>query len=45
MEEFRCISCKKLLFKGKFIGTVQIMCNRCKKIVEIECQLQEHQSN
>lgn len=43
MEEFRCKNCHKLLFKGMFIGVIQIMCNRCKKITEIECQY-EHQS-
>lgn len=43
MEEFRCLNCNKLLFKGKYIGTIEILCNRCKKIVRIECL--EHQSN
>lgn len=28
--DFRCKKCNKLLFKGKFIGKVEIVCNRCK---------------
>ena len=44
MEEHRCKGCHKLLFKGKFIGLIQIMCGRCKKMNEIECQVKEHQS-
>lgn len=44
MSDFRCMKCNKLLFKGKYIGTIQIMCSRCKKINEIECQKKEHQS-
>lgn len=44
MEEHRCKNCHKLLFKGKFIGLIYIMCGRCKKINEIECQIKEHQS-
>ena len=42
MEEVRCKNCHKLLFKGNFVGVIQILCNRCKKINQIECQL-EHQ--
>ena len=30
MIEQRCKRCNKLLFKGKFIGKVEIICNRCK---------------
>ena len=46
MEEIRCQHCHKLLFKGNFIGIIQIMCGRCKKINGIECQLkEEHQSS
>jgi phage FluMu protein Com len=45
MEEFRCQNCHRLLFKGEYLGVIQIMCGRCKKINEIECQLkEEHQS-
>ena len=36
MEEIRCIHCNKLLFKGKYTGTIEIMCNRCKKLIKIE---------
>jgi phage FluMu protein Com len=43
MIEYRCISCNKLLLKGKFKGIIEILCNRCKKLNKIECQ--EHQSN
>lgn len=38
MIEFRCQKCKRLLFKGKYTGTIQIKCNKCKTINEIECQ-------
>ena len=30
MKEVRC-KCNKLLFKGSFIGTIEIICPRCKK--------------
>ena len=43
MEEYRCKNCNRLLFKGKFVGIIQILCHRCKKINEIECQRKEHQ--
>ena len=42
MIEFRCQKCKRLLFKGEYIGTIQIKCNKCKQINEIECQKKEH---
>ena len=35
MKEFRC-ACGQLLFKGDFIGSVEIKCRRCKKIKYIE---------
>lgn len=38
MIEFRCQNCKKLLFKGKYEGVIQVKCNKCKQINEIECQ-------
>lgn len=45
MIEFRCQKCKRLLFKGNYTGTIQIKCNKCKIINEIECQVKkEHQS-
>lgn len=36
MLEYRCKYCNKLLFKGKYIGTIEILCNRCKTINNIE---------
>ena len=45
MKEHRCKKCNKLLFKGKFIGIIEILCSRCKEINRIECQVkEEHQS-
>lgn len=45
MTEFRCQNCKKLLFKGEYKGVIQVKCNKCKQINEIECQVKkEHQS-
>ena len=38
MTEFRCRNCKRLLFKVKYLGIIQIMCTRCKKLNEIECK-------
>lgn len=35
MLEFRCTNCNKLLFKGDYRGTIQVMCSRCKTINEI----------
>lgn len=45
MKEYRCGMCNKLLFKGNFIGTIEILCNRCKKIIEINAERLERQSN
>lgn len=43
-EEYRCKECHKLLFKGKFIGIIEILCNRCKKINKIKSvRKTEHQ--
>lgn len=42
MIDFRCQKCKKLLFKGEYEGTIQIKCNKCKEINEIECRKKEH---
>ena len=39
MKEYRCKHCNKLLFKGKYFGIIEILCNRCKKINQKE----EHQ--
>lgn len=41
MIEYRCKKCNKLLFKGKYKGTIEILCNRCRILNIIECQ--EHQ--
>lgn len=42
MKEYRCKQCNKLLFKGKFIGLIEVLCNRCKQVNKIterqECQ-------
>lgn len=38
MLEFRCTKCNKLLFKGKYLGIIQIMCTRCKTINEINIE-------
>ena len=35
MEEYRCKTCNKLLFKGSFKGLIEIKCNRCGKIQPI----------
>lgn len=43
MIDFRCQNCKKLLFIGEYVGVIQIKCNKCKQINEIECQKKEHQ--
>lgn len=43
MKEYRCTECNKLLFKGNYIGNIEILCTRCKKLIKIECR--EHQSN
>ena len=45
MKEYRCDMCNKLLFKGNFTGTIEILCNRCKKIIEINAERLERQSN
>lgn len=39
MKEYRCKHCNKLLFKGKYFGIIEILCNRCKQLNKIE----EHQ--
>ena len=36
MKEYRCDKCNKLLFKGKFLGIIEILCNRCKQINKTE---------
>ena len=45
MKEYRCTECNKLLFKGKFVGIIEILCNRCKKIIVINAERLERQSN
>ena len=45
MKEYRCNKCNKLLCRGNFKGIVEIMCNRCKKIIEIKAERLERQSN
>ena len=42
MKEYRCTECNKLLFKGNFSGIIEILCNRCKKIIEIKAECLEH---
>lgn len=45
MKEYRCTECNKLLFKGNFAGIIEILCNRCKKIIVIKAERLERQSN
>jgi len=45
MKEYRCTECNKLLFKGNFTGIIEILCNRCKKIIVIKAERLERQSN
>lgn len=45
MKEYRCNKCDKLLFKGYFTGIIEIMCNRCKKIIKINAERLERQSS
>ena len=35
MEDYRCPKCKKLLFRGFFVGTIEIKCDKCNDIVEV----------
>ena len=44
MKEYRCNNCNKLLFKGNFKGIIEILCNRCKKVIEINTERLERQS-
>lgn len=30
MKEYRCSKCKKLIFKGSFLGKIETVCIRCK---------------
>ena len=45
MKEYRCTECNKLLLKGNFTGIIEILCNRCKKVIEIKAERLERQSN
>lgn len=45
MKEYRCNKCNKLLCRGSFKGIVEIMCNRCKRIIVINAERLERQSN
>ena len=45
MKEYRCTECNKLLFKGNFTGIIEILCNRCKKVIETKAERLERQSN
>ena len=45
MKEYRCVKCNKLLFKGTFTGMIEILCNRCKKVIVINAERLERQSN
>lgn len=40
MKEVRC-KCNKLLFKGNFTGTIEIMCPRCKKINKFDTKIKK----
>ena len=42
MKEYRCNKCNKLLCRGNFKGIVEIMCNRCKRIIVINGECHEH---
>ena len=39
MKEYRCKQCNKLLFKGKYFGIIEILCNRCKQINKIDLKI------
>ncbi|QQO38624.1 gpCom control of modification [Bacillus phage BCPST] len=42
MKEYRCKTCRKLLFKGFMIkGSISIKCNKCKLTNEIEANEKE----
>lgn len=44
MKEHRCENCNKLLFKGTYEGTIEILCTRCKKLNIIKsANNKEHQ--
>lgn len=36
MKEHRCPKCNKLLFIGKFIGKIEILCPRCKDKILVD---------
>ena len=36
MKEYRCFNCKRLLFKGEFVGKVEIKCSHCRKMFVYE---------
>ena len=42
MIEYRCDKCNRLLFKGKYVGTIEILCNRCKKLNKIRVSEKEN---
>ena len=42
MIEYRCDKCNKLLFKGKYEGTIEILCNRCKELNKIRVSEKEN---
>jgi phage FluMu protein Com len=42
MVEYRCKYCNKLLLKGNYKGTIEVLCNRCKKINNIRVSEKEN---
>jgi len=36
IKEYRCPKCHKLLFKGKYVGVIEIRCKCCKKNCKFE---------
>lgn len=40
LVDYRCSYCSKLLYKGHFIGKIDIMCNRCKKVNTIKTNVE-----
>ncbi|WP_221800419.1 Com family DNA-binding transcriptional regulator [Oceanobacter mangrovi] len=42
MLEYRCTSCKKLLFKSQDCGSIEIVCPRCKRLNIINERPERH---
>lgn len=43
MQDYRCSCCNKLLFKGRFLGIIQIKCGKCSKIQEFRVELEKEE--